>query len=112
MREAAFEYPANYAALDYVTQELSKDALVVVMHALSYCPACKTMHTRIEKLADPMDDAIFVYNAVNLQVPAEGVTKVPDVRIYRNGEVVKRFIGSKSTPELKRLMMDLAEQYN
>jgi len=110
-REKAYEYPANKAALDYVMNYLSKDYLVVVMHALSYCPACKKMHPRVESIADQMDDVVFVYNAVDLQVPVPDVRKVPDVRVYRNGQMVDRFVGSRSKSETRAMLAKLVDKH-
>jgi thioredoxin len=83
---------------------------VVVDFYTPYCPPCRQLQPALEDVAKTLDGRVrFV--KVNLIVSPElgdrlGVTTVPTLMIFRDGEEQDRKVGAPSRPALERWVRD------
>lgn len=83
---------AGYA--DFVAR---KNALVIVDFHAEWCPPCKLLGPVLGKAAEAHPGVVYV-GKVNVDHSPDlsqenGVSSIPDVRIFRDGREVDRFIG-------------------
>ena len=65
-----------------------------------WCFPCKTMLPILEDLSETEDIVVAKVNVDDLPELAEGITSIPTMRVYVNGEVVKEIVGAKPKPAL------------
>lgn len=91
------EQVRDIEATDFDSFTAIKDKLVVVDFHADWCGPCKTLGPKLKTIAAEFGDDVVVGkvnvdNAKNL-ASRLGVTGIPDVRLYRNGSQVDRFVG-------------------
>lgn len=82
------------------------DVLVVVDFYADWCGPCRQLSPILETIAKEHKGAvrlgkINVDNAKELAT-REGVSSIPDVRIFRNGTMVDKFVGAPPETEVRR----------
>jgi thioredoxin 1 len=74
-----------------------KNALVIVDYHATWCGPCKLMGPVLEKAAGANPGVVFLGKVDVDKVPAlaqqQGVSGIPDVRIYKDGKQVDRMVG-------------------
>jgi thioredoxin len=91
------EQVSNITSADHSNFISRPNALVVVDFSADWCRPSRRLAPVLEKAAQKHPGVVFI-GKVNLeQAPdlaaAQGVTNIPDVRIYKNGREVDRFVG-------------------
>jgi thioredoxin 1 len=74
-----------------------KDALVIVDFHADWCPPCKKLGPVLVKATEAHPGVVYL-GKVNVDQESElagplGVSSIPDVRIFKNGVQVDRFVG-------------------
>ncbi len=104
------ETTATIVAADYRSDQVSvltqagyadfiarKDALVIVDFHAEWCPPCKLLGPVLAKAAEAHPGVVYV-GKVNVDQAGElaqenSVRSIPDVRIFKDGREVDRFVG-------------------
>jgi thioredoxin len=80
------------------------DALVVVDFYADWCGPCRMLGPVLEKAAASHPGVVFIGKVDVDQAPdlaaAQGVRGIPDVRIYKNGREIDRFVGFPGEPQV------------
>ncbi len=87
-----------------------KDALVIVDFHADWCGPCRMLGPVLEKAAEAHPAVVYLGKVNVDQAPdlaaAQGVSGIPDVRIFKNGREVDRFVGF---PGEKQVLQKIAE---
>ena len=80
--------------------------MVVDFHA-DWCGPCKVLGPLLEKVAGEFNGKVSI-GKINVDqsrelAQDEGVSSIPDVRLYRDGKRVDRFVGSMDAEKLRSL---------
>lgn len=80
--------------------------LAVVDFGATWCGPCKKLHPIMAELAQEMDDQVKIFEVDVGDSPQVAqkyaVISVPQVLIFKNGEVVERIVGVLPKPKLKQ----------
>ena len=97
---------------EYEVIAYSKQIPVVVDFWAEWCRPCKTLSPILEKLAD---DAQGAFRLAKLNVDDNpnlalqyGVRSIPNVKAFRDGQVVSEFLGLQPEPRVKEFIRNLA----
>jgi thioredoxin 1 len=89
---------------------LKKDKPVLVDFWAPWCGPCRAVAPILEELAEQHKDKIEVVKLntdENVQVSSRyGITGIPTLNVYVNGEVVKTLVGALPKPKLVRELAD------
>lgn len=101
---------SDISSADFAGFTSRKDALVIVDFHADWCGPCKMLGPILEKAAEAHPGVVYVGKVNVDQAPdlaaAQGVSGIPDVRIFKNGREVDRFVGF---PGEKRVLDKIAE---
>ncbi|MGD7653852.1 MAG: thioredoxin family protein [Verrucomicrobiales bacterium] len=83
-----------------------KNKVVVIDYYASWCGPCKSLAPVLEQLAAE-DPSKLVVGKIDVEqhrqfAASQGVRGIPDVRIYRNGNLVDKFVGFPGPAEVSR----------
>lgn len=92
------EYLSNQNLEDVLSEELT-----IVDYFANWCGPCKMLAVELESLKDIKIIKVDVDNHGDL-AQAHGVMSIPTVEIYKNKELVKKFVGYKTADELEELI--------
>ena len=88
--------------------EASKNKPVLVDFFAAWCGPCKIQGPVINELAEEMGDKVIVGKAdteVCPEVSAKyGIMSIPDIMIFKNGEVVENLVGLRPKDSLKAFL--------
>jgi thioredoxin 1 len=92
---------------DYDTFVATPDRLIVVDFHADWCGPCKMLGPVLEQVAGEFPGKVTI-GKVNVDhakdiARREGVSSIPDVRIYRDGKEVERFIGAVDAARIREL---------
>jgi len=94
----------------FADEVLNSDKPIMVDFWATWCGPCRAVSPILDKIAEENADKISI---VKLDVDDNpetamkyGITSIPAMYVFKNGEVVKRVIGAKPKPALEA---DLAE---
>jgi len=79
--------------------------VVLVDFWAEWCGPCKLIGPIIEELSNEMPDVTFAKMNVdeNQEAPQKlGITSIPTLVVYRNGEAVDRIVGMLPKPQLRK----------
>ncbi len=89
---------------------LNSDKPIMVDFWAEWCGPCRAVSPILDKIAEENGDKLSIVklNVDDNPATAEkyGITSIPAMYVFKNGEVVKRVIGAKPKPALEA---DLAE---
>ena len=81
----------------------TKDKIVVVDFWATWCGPCKMLSPELEKIAAENEDVLIVKvdvdEAPDVAVQFEA-SAIPDIRIFRDGEMVEKIIGYRTAEQL------------
>ena len=101
---------SNITSADFAGFTSRKDALVIVDFHADWCGPCRLLGPVLEKAAEAHPGVVYVGKVNVDQAPdlaaAQGVSGIPDVRIFKNGREVDRFVGF---PGEKQVLEKIAE---
>ena len=90
--------------------EKSKEMPVLVDFWASWCPPCQMLKPIIEKVANSEEykDKIILAKLnteENQTIPQKyNVSSIPDVKLFKNGEVVDGFVGVQQEEQIKEFI--------
>jgi thioredoxin 1 len=90
---------------NFESEVLQSDKPVLVDFWAEWCAPCRMLTPTIDELANEYADRLKV-GKVNTDNSAEtaaqfGISAIPTVILFRNGEPVKKFVGMKTKRDLK-----------
>lgn len=98
----------HLAAADFTSFTRTPDKLLVVDFYADWCGPCKMLSPILERAAGSFPGKVVIgkINVDEAQTLAgdQGVRSIPDVRIYRDGKEVERFVGVLGESEIRSLL--------
>ncbi len=94
---------------DNFDQEIASGVTIVDFYA-DWCGPCRMMEPVIEELASSLDEvkvAKFDIESSQNKPAALGVTSIPTIIIFKDGNESKRIVGVKDADELKSMVAEL-----
>jgi len=91
---------------DTYEQDISSGVVLVDFWA-EWCGPCKLIAPIVEEMANEMPEVTFgKLNVDENQQSAQnlGITAIPTLVVYKNGEIVEKIVGMLPKPQLKTLM--------
>ena len=86
-------------------EDLVSDGIVLVDYYAEWCGPCKMLGPVLEELScDVIKVDVDMHNELAIK---NGVMSVPTVFIYKNGEVVDKFIGFRSKEEIEEILKNI-----
>jgi len=93
---------------DFKKEVLESEIPVLVDFWAEWCVPCKYIAPLVEQVATEYDGQLKVGKFdvdANPDTPADyGITSIPTLLLFKNGEIVDRRIGSLSLNELKKML--------
>jgi thioredoxin 1 len=90
---------------NFEQEVLKSDKPVLVDFWASWCGPCQMMSTIIEELAKEMERKVKIGKMNVDENPATagklGVMSIPNLKVFKDGKVVKEFVGVQSKESLK-----------
>jgi thioredoxin 1 len=106
------EQVSNITSAEHANFISRPNALVVVDFYADWCGPCKMLGPVLEKAAENHPGVVFIGKVNVDQAPdlagAQGVSGIPDVRIYKNGREVDRFVGFPGERQVLEKIAELA----
>jgi thioredoxin len=96
---------SEITAGEFDSFRLQRDKVVIVDFHAPWCGPCRQLGPLLEKIAAESQGAVVV-GKINVDdhrelATQEGVSGIPDMRIYRNGALVDKLVGLPPEPELR-----------
>jgi thioredoxin 1 len=91
-------------------KEISSQGIVVADFYASWCGPCKSLAKTLEELSEELDSVKFVkVNVEDCDPAAEkyGIRNVPTLIIFKDGEVMKKSVGSIPKDKIKQLIEEI-----
>ena len=89
-------------------EEVLTDELTIVDFYAEWCGPCKMMGAELEEMKDIKIIKVNVDDHEEL-AQKHGVMSIPTVEIYKNKEMVNKFIGYKSKAEIEEIISTLKD---
>ena len=91
---------------EFATFRLQKDKVVIVDFHAPWCGPCRQLAPLLDEIAAEHAGKVVV-GKINVDenrelAASEGVREIPDIRIYRNGEMVGKLLGLPPAGELRQ----------
>lgn len=101
---------------EFKEKVLDSDKLVLVDFWAEWCPPCRAMAPTLNMLADSMDDKVDIVKVniedgnENGQIATEyGVQSIPNMNVFKGGEVVDQIVGMVPKMHLEGRLNQLAD---
>jgi thioredoxin 1 len=104
---------SNLDPINYDSFTARKNRLVIIDFYADWCPPCKRLGPMLEKAATTNPGIVYV-GKINIDqaqefAASQGVSGIPDVRIYKDGVKVDEFKGCPSEAELLEKIATLSQ---
>ncbi len=95
----------TYTDTNFESDVLKSRVPVVVDFWAEWCPPCKILSPIIEELSQEVDEAKIKIGKLDVDANQEmsmkyGVMSIPTTLVFKNGEVVDKFVGAMSKEAL------------
>ena len=99
---------------EFKTKVLNNDKLVLVDFWAEWCPPCHAMTPVLQATAKKLDDSLDIIK-VNIEESQDnaqlagtyGVRGIPNMQVFKNGEVIKELVGARPQHVLEGELKDL-----
>lgn len=97
----------DLSAAEFESFIASPGRLMVVDFHADWCGPCKTLGPVMERVAGEFPGKVYI-GKINVDhagdLPGkEGVSGIPDVRLYRDGKLVDKFVGAIGSDQIREL---------
>ena len=101
----------NITKDDFSKEVISSDKTVLVDFYATWCGPCKALAPVLENIAENHPDDVKVFK-VNVDEEEKlaiyfGITVVPTVIIFKNGQTASSFVGLRSASEIEKMIEKL-----
>lgn len=101
----------NITKDDFSKEVISSDKTVLVDFYATWCGPCKALAPVLEKIAENHPDDVKAFK-VNVDEEEKlamyfGITVVPTVIIFKNGQTAASFVGLRSASEIEKMIEKL-----
>jgi len=93
---------------NFEKEVLQSDIPILVDFWAPWCQACLMISPILEELAEEMEGKLKI-GKINMEIPENQglamqyqIQSIPNMKLFKNGEVVKEFIGLRPKDNLKR----------
>ena len=104
--------PLHFTDADFQNEVLDSDRPVLVDFWAAWCPPCRAVAPTIEELATQYDGVIKVGKLDiddNPRSPSDfGIGSIPTVLLFKDGNVVERFVGVQPKERYERALEQVA----
>ena len=99
---------------NFEQEVLQSDVPALVDFWAEWCTPCKMQHPTIEELAGEFAGKVKV-GAVDTDANRDtamkfGISAIPTVILFRNGEMVNKFVGLQQKADLKAALQEVVDQ--
>ena len=86
-------------------EDLVKEGIILVDFYAEWCGPCKMLAPVLETLdVDVIKVDVDLHNELAIK---NGVMSVPTVFVYKNGEMINKFIGFRSKKEIEEILKNI-----
>jgi len=110
----ASQHVLQFTDENFEQEVLQSDKPVLVDFWAEWCAPCRMLAPTIEELAEEYAGKVKVGKVdtdTNARTPAQfGISAIPTVMLFKDGQVVKKFVGLQTKRELKAAIDEVLGQ--
>ena len=110
----ASQHVLQFTDENFEQEVLQSDKPVLVDFWAEWCAPCRMLAPTIEELAEEYAGKVKVGKVdtdTNVRTPARfGISAIPTVMLFKDGQVVKKFVGLQTKRELKAAIDGVLDQ--
>ena len=102
------EYTKTFTAADVTPETLKDKGLVLVDFWATWCGPCRMVGPIVDQLAQEYDGKITIgkldIDQHGAAAMGYGITGVPTLLLFKDGEIAERIVGARNKPALDELL--------
>lgn len=100
--------PKNVSSSDFDKEVLQAEGLIMVDFWAEWCPPCRALSPILEQLDQEHGEKVTVAKLnvdENPDISAKyGITGIPNVKFFKNGQIVEEIVGLAPRPHYEELI--------